>query len=959
MKHDFSQGDFSSGELPPGMHGSIDSEAYKTGVRRAVNMLPSRTHSMASRAGGGWLADGFNAQTGLLDNSPVQHIPVLDSQFGDFIIEISQHTMRFLDGYGIRDWNLYQNGALLQYTVQDGMNAWGDSTTRTVYLSNPSGIGGKSYVLSLGEFGIGALIKNGLLAGFPAGTNGDWTISGRIAGDAVTLEVRNDLGALIHTSPALAGSAGIFSYTFAGGATDFSLTLKSAVGVVCATSLWDIKLTKNATTTALNLAGVGAPTLPLGVERVRAVSFWTSADKPYKGDPAVFWVVFAGGPRNAWAGWCLKWTLTNGGVWSFIALPTDNDSFALIAGSTDVAVYQDRLWFLNNKAAGRPQLIGSCIGFMRAFDAELFGGVVGAEAAKFVFKVLKYNYTVVGAVAGFAHNQEGLKVVNDPAGGPSPGSLRAIRFDFSGSSNLVTPAQLLASAAIGLFGEAPNVSVKVNGIPVKVTPAPANFISAKMPAVPFSTGSPAVDLGRECWAAYPGTVDVNGGLGLHQSAFAGEVYFTIAAGWADVGDVIEFSTVPLADDPLNLTLASPTGIGAWLAVLRGLLLGSTTNEKLFSQDTPLTIDPATGQSFSADDESSLGSDPALPAVAVGDKIVFVQKGRQVLRQASISITTNGGLVSEDVGVLGEHLTRKRIRTFCFLKSPTQRLVLGFDDGTAAVMTLREGKLAAWSRLTIPAAYGGVYSVAALDSAGGSELFVGTENGVALHWSTLDSDVLAQEVVVPGVPPAAPVHKSMDPETPRPAVMDGWQRCAMSNGSQALGLSKSLAGHQVYAFFAGQLYGPYLVVAGSGADGSDAVTFPADFGFGATWMDQAGARRPSEVYVGLTYPEHRFVSLPLESGNPTGTSQTRTSRKVQLYVRFVDSYLPLVNGTRPEERDPDDSMDALPSRVGVDAPLDVRCTEMEFTRGAVVDIQMDLPLRVEVAGLFGGTQVNIL
>jgi hypothetical protein len=61
------------------------------------------------------------------------------------------------------------------------------------------------------------------------------------------------------------------------------------------------------------------------------------------------------------------------------------------------------------------------------------------------------------------------------------------------------------------------------------------------------------------------------------------------------------------------------------------------------------------------------------------------------------------------------------------------------------------------------------------------------------------------------------------------------------------------------------------------------------------MPGRGGRRKSTS--GSLYPEHRWTSLPLEGGNPVGTSQNLTSRKAQLYLRFVDSYLPLVNGAR--------------------------------------------------------------
>jgi hypothetical protein len=420
------------------------------------------------------------------------------------------------------------------------------------------------------------------------------------------------------------------------------------------------------------------------------------------------------------------------------------------------------------------------------------------------------------------------------------------------------------------------------------------------------------------------------------------------------GDIIEFSTIPLAEDPLNLTLASPTGNISWLTILRGLLLGTTSNEKIFPATSSFSVDPATGQSVSSEEESALGSDQALPALPVNDKILFLQKGRQVIRQASISITTSGGLVAEDIGAVGEHLTKPRVRSFCYLKTPVPRVVFAMDDGTGAVMTLGGKSRVAWSRFTLPAVYGGIYSVAALHGVRGSELFVGTENGVTLHWETFESDILVRTVLIPQAAPAPAIKLVFDSENPLPPIMDGWQRCAINNdtGQQCVGLSASLVGQNVYALINGQLAGPYPVVANSGDDGSHAVTFPLG-AYGVNWVDAAGNLRPQEAYVGLAYPEHRIVTLPLEGGNPAGTSQAYLTRFVQCYIRFVDSYRPTVGGFQVPERGAVDPTDFLAGRLTGDA----RATQLTFKRAAILEISQPLPLRLEVSAIFGGVQLN--
>lgn len=892
--------------------------------------------------------------------------------------------MRFMDRFGVKDWSLYQPIPLLAYTTQDGQNAWGDPVSQTIYLKT-DGVAPHSYFATQGlnGFSVVNFVRNQVLAGFPAGTNEHWTFSGKIAGDNVTINIFDVTLALQFTGT-LVAREGVFSFDFlshiGGSVQDFAIQLVSAAGAVRATSLWDMKLQKNGTTTALDLSGFhplnghlgSLSELPMGVDRIRATSFWTSDNVPYLGDKATFWVMFAGGPSNQWAGWCLRWTSDSGGVWTFMEVPCDPANLKLIQGSNAVAVYQDRLWYGNNVAAGRPQLIASRVGFMQAFDGLLpqgpAGGVRGGKIPWFVFKVVQETYVWTGA-------EPRVNVINAAnPGGAFLGTLAKVFFHLPAYEPLVSPAELAALTAGSVRKDAlpaPQLSVAVNGLPMKVTPAPFELETIGLPSSPIIDNlvTPRYTPGYEVWAVGPDTtLQSPGDTG---SAFGGVIYFNDMPNglppthevYPVVGAVITISTIPLAEDPLNLTLASPSGKVGWINVLRGLMLGTTRNEKLFDQSVPLVIDPVTGADFQANYESNQGADTALPALDVNDKVLFAQKGRQILRLANISITTSGGLIADDVGVNGEHLTEARVRTMCFLKSPVQRVVFGFDDGSGAVMTL-VGKNVAWSRFTLPAVFGGIYSTCALDTDRGSELFVGTENGATLHWTSFESKIVPKRTVFPqaattqSAPP--PIKVLFDNENPLPPVADGWARCGLRNdtGLQATGLSAALIGQNAYVYLNGQLIGP-LPVTDFDGNGTGVLTFD---GFipdsdlpNNTWVDASGARRPQELYVGLAYPEHRMTTLAMEGGNPTGTSQSRKSRKVQLYVRFVDSYMPLVNGERPEDRGDGQAMDLLGSRV----TDDVACTEMEFQRAAVVDIEMDLPLRFEVTALFGGTMVNNL
>jgi hypothetical protein len=888
VKFNFLQSDFSSGELSPRAQGHVDSDAYKAGLKLSANCAPTRAGSVASRAGLKFMLDGLDIHTGAAANLPVQHVPIHDGPYGDFVIEVGPTGIRMMDKTGVLPWNFPPSATFLQFTSQDGIFAYGDPEDRTVYLRSEVASGVRAYYLSKGTGARNAIIAAAVLTGTPATTNDTWTLSGRIAGDPVTAHIVRSPSTIAQDIAIVADADGKFSITFSSTFEDFYIQLLTGAGTF-SSALWDIQLTKNAVITQQDTTAVLPPATFGGVniaptqERVRAEGFWAQGD---------FWVAFAGGPSNAYAGFALRWR--NDGLtsiltqWTFGTLPCTPSSLAKITGANAVAVFQDRLWYGINLANGKRVIRASVVGFGKVWGQGPQAGSTGdplVNGKDWLFQFAVEIETFSAALGA-----------------------RFFTFKFP----CITPKS--------------DLLVRVNNV----------------------TRAESAD-----WTIVGHTSDYeaapDGGLSLQdQTVLPGGSVSFAPAGLINT-DVVTITRNAQADDPLDLNLASPTGKIAWLNVLRGLILGTTRNEKIFQQDTPLSLDPATGQSLNVLDESSHGADTAVNALDVNDRVLFVQQGRKVLRLGGISIASDGGLVSEDVGVAGEHLTKARVRSMCFLKSPVQRAVLAMDDGTGAVMTL-VGKTVAFSRLTIPACFGGIYNVASLNTDADSELWVATENGVTLRAKTFESDILTYEVLVPNAAPAAPTHFKYNTENPLPPVMDGWVRAPLVNqgGIQYIrGLAACLVGQSVYALINGQVQGPYVVTAGG------QVTLPAALGLGTTWVDANGARRPQEIYVGAAFPEHRWTSLPLEGGNPVGNSQNLSSRKPQLHLRFVDSYLPLVNGSRPAEREGDDATDLLGSRVTGDR----RATELNFQRAAVVDVVMDLPLRMEVSAIFGGAVMN--
>jgi hypothetical protein len=931
MKFNFLQGDFSAGELTKRAQGAADSAIYKAGLGRIANAMPARVGSIASRAGGNFLADPLLAQ------NPVAHFPIHDSPDGDFVVEIGLNNIRLMDKFGVRTWSPSKDPTqFIGFGAGADVDVWSDLKSRTVYM-NHSDLGVSVRGVNLGD------VTNPVGVGDGTGDgDGSWDLAYNLAGDPVTLRVTNTFTLAFADYPLSRGAGSVNFGVIDAGHRDFNLKLLSGSGAILSSSLWGLKLTKN----GAQVSNGSSPFTNLLTVRA-SPGFWTSDGK--------FYVLFVGGgagdvyalrhtPKSGVA-WAINTVYPVGTVvnnrgnqyiqmsevppgattsaaagagpvgfgtgiadntctWDFYGVSDGWDFQPLNYYNSDtafdktkistVAVYQSRVWLGTNDSQATLYATMAGYGITAGRGREL--GPTNPN--KFTFRFGAATVRHVGLGAGLPN----------------------YTFDFSLSYDpTVDNGQFLA--------------VTVDGVPQKYTTDFSTFVFYN-----------ATD------NAYWGIVTFFGG---HEPAVGAKVVISRA--------------VPIATDPLSLKLASPTAKLAWMSILRGLVLGSVRTEKTIPAET-LALDPATGVAPNLLDHSSVGSDDALPSLSVNEKIVYVQRGRKIIRQASVRMNwesgePQGGLISEDTGVLGEHLTAAKVRSLCFLKGPVPRIVLAFDDGTGAVATLGGQVGMAWSRFTIPSCFGGIYSVASLDSTEDSQLWVGTENGVTLFYDTFESDITHKTKMVAQAAPAAPTRVLYDDETPLPPVMDGWTRLGCYPDGNHVPLSgvtgrnttsASLLGQQVYLLSAGQVYGPFLVIL-DGAGRRAAQNAALSGAFGYTWVDGAGNRRPQEVYVGLAYPEHRFTTLPIEGGNPVGSSQNLTSRKPQLYVRYVDSYAPKVNGVRANERGAADPTDQVGGRITGDR----EATELNFQRGAVIDVVMDTPLRMEISALHGGIVMNNL
>lgn len=414
------------------------------------------------------------------------------------------------------------------------------------------------------------------------------------------------------------------------------------------------------------------------------------------------------------------------------------------------------------------------------------------------------------------------------------------------------------------------------------------------------------------------------------------------------GTVVVLSVVPRvkATDALDLKMQAPAGRVSWFAVLRGLLLGTTLREMVFSSQASLALDPANGMVFDIIEQSQHGSAKYAPVATVGEKVMFATLGRQRILSASWRPSNNpyaqqsAGFVAEDFSAIAEHITDARVTAMTFLRAPTPRLALCFDDGTAALVTFA-GKGQGWSRLTISGK--NICHVAALDTDFGSELWLGCTDGTILRIANPDSKVVNKTVLLSGF-----ARTKFDQHLPNPPSMDEWQVCPVTAGG-VVPVSAQLLGSTLAIILNGQYTGTAVALT-DGAGGAQ-VNIPTSTP--VFYLDPVQGRVPATVCVGLVYPEQTLTTLPFEGGVPSGSSQGYKSRRVKQYLRLVDSYMPLVDGQRAPERQGADRTDQQASRFTGDIEL----TGLGWAEGKTMTVSMDLPLRIEISAIFGSTAIN--
>jgi hypothetical protein len=110
----------------------------------------------------------------------------------------------------------------------------------------------------------------------------------------------------------------------------------------------------------------------------------------------------------------------------------------------------------------------------------------------------------------------------------------------------------------------------------------------------------------------------------------------------------------------------------------------------------------------------------------------------------------------------------------------------------------------------------------------------------------------------------------------------------------------------------------------------------------------------EAIVGLQFNAHART-LRREGGNPAGTSQSSLMGFSSVHLRLNDSAVPMVDGQRPADRDPNTPMNQPEPRITGDSVT----VDLGADSKGQLDIVQDKPLRTEIVAIFGKLRSSTL
>jgi len=184
-------------------------------------------------------------------------------------------------------------------------------------------------------------------------------------------------------------------------------------------------------------------------------------------------------------------------------------------------------------------------------------------------------------------------------------------------------------------------------------------------------------------SGYPSTV----ALYEQRSVYAGTTQKPQTLWLSAVGNLDDMTSGTAADDAMELTL-DDSNIIKWILGSRFLNAGTGEAEWVISSGS--TDEAITPTKRKARKISRYGSS-FLPAVAVGNAILFVQRVGRKLRELVYDFTQDNYGDPPDLTIFAEHVTKTGIKSYAFQKEPDSILWCVLNDGTLAAVTYNKAQ----------------------------------------------------------------------------------------------------------------------------------------------------------------------------------------------------------------------------------------------------------------------------
>ena len=403
--------------------------------------------------------------------------------------------------------------------------------------------------------------------------------------------------------------------------------------------------------------------------------------------------------------------------------------------------------------------------------------------------------------------------------------------------------------------------------------------------------------------------------------------FTMGIFASRISQYKDFERGPEDDDPFFFALdTTDTPTIKWAESQQHLVIGTSSGD--FNLTAEVTLTPSDIQILK---QNSARSEHSRP-VTINTSIFYIEQGKEKIRATSW-VRDLQARSSRDISLIAENLLHAKIKRLALLQTPEVMMVALREDGALTVASMSEQE-PVWYEFD---SHGFIQDITSYYSTVTNQ----DELWVTISYSYVDGG--PNQFNLERMPyPSRTFTPYTDPQgkplTEQGVIfLDSWVRGTAIN-NVITGLDH-LNGETVAALVDDAWTGEYVVSNGS-------ITLDDDNISGSEPYNGISA-------VGLLY-KGTIETLEESAGNQRGTGFGSKRRWNKLYVRTLDSALPIINGHLPPDRTPSTEMDIAETvRMGLQ---DIEMRGVGWGDGSIL-IEQDRPYPTQVIGCFGEFSSN--